>query len=103
MNYEKINKAESGATPKQIELVEKLAKEQNKEIPNDLFSDFAKTKAFIDELIKISNASKAPSDKQISFAENLAQKHNAQLPQDYKTNLKACSDFIAKFAAKKGK
>ena len=103
MNYEKINKAESGATPKQIELVERLAKEQNKEIPNDLFSDFAKTKAFIDELIKISNASKAPSDKQISFAENLAQKHNAQLPQDYKTNLKACSDFIAKFAAKKGK
>lgn len=103
MNYEKINKAESGATPKQIELVEKLAKEQNKEIPNDLFSDFAKTKAFIDELIKISNASKAPSDKQINFAENLAQKHNAQLPQDYKTNLKACSDFIAKFAAKKGK
>ena len=103
MNYEKINKAESGATPKQIELVEKLAKEQNKEIPNDLFSDFTKTKAFIDELIKISNASKAPSDKQISFAENLAQKHNAQLPQDYKTNLKACSDFIAKFAAKKGK
>lgn len=103
MNYKKINKAESGATPKQIELVEKLAKEQNKEIPNDLFSDFAKTKAFIDELIKISNASKAPSDKQISFAENLAQKHNAQLPQDYKTNLKACSDFIAKFAAKKGK
>lgn len=103
MNYEKINKAESGATPKQIELVEKLAKEQNKEIPNDLFSDFAKTKAFIDELIKISNASKAPSDKQISFAENLAQKHNAQLPQDYKTNLKACSDFIAKFATKKGK
>ena len=103
MNYEKINKAESGATPKQIELVEKLAKEQNKEIPNDLFSDFAKTKAFIDELIKISNTNKAPSDKQISFAENLAQKHNAQLPQDYKTNLKACSDFIAKFAAKKGK
>lgn len=103
MNYEKINKAESGATPKQIELVERLAKEQNKEIPNDLFSDFTKTKAFIDELIKISNASKAPSDKQISFAENLAQKHNAQLPQDYKTNLKACSDFIAKFAAKKGK
>lgn len=103
MNYEKINKAESGATPKQIELVKKLAKEQNKEIPNDLFSDFAKTKAFIDELIKISNASKAPSDKQISFAENLAQKHNAQLPQDYKTNLKACSDFIAKFATKKGK
>lgn len=103
MNYEKINKAESGATPKQIELVERLAKEQNKEIPNDLFSDFAKTKAFIDELIKISNASKAPSDKQINFAENLAQKHNAQLPQDYKTNLKACSDFIAKFAAKKGK
>lgn len=103
MNYEKINKAESGATPKQIELVEKLAKEQNKEIPNDLFSDFTKTKAFIDELIKISNANKAPSDKQISFAENLAQKHNAQLPQDYKTNLKACSDFIAKFAAKKGK
>lgn len=103
MNYEKINKAESGATPKQIELVEKLAKEQNKEIPNDLFSDFAKTKAFIDELIKISNANKAPSDKQINFAENLAQKHNAQLPQDYKTNLKACSDFIAKFAAKKGK
>lgn len=103
MNYEKINKAESGATPKQIELVEKLAKEQNKEIPNDLFSDFAKTKAFINELIKISNAKKAPSDKQINFAENLAQKHNAQLPQDYKTNLKACSDFIAKFAAKKGK
>ena len=103
MNYEKINKAESGATPKQIELVERLAKEQNKEIPNDLFSDFTKTKAFIDELIKISNANKAPSDKQISFAENLAQKHNAQLPQDYKTNLKACSDFIAKFAAKKGK
>lgn len=103
MNYEKINKAESGATPKQIELVERLAKEQNKEIPNDLFSDFAKTKAFIDELIKISNANKAPSDKQISFAENLAQKHNAQLPQDYKTNLKACSDFIAKFAVKKGK
>lgn len=103
MNYEKINKAESGATPKQIELVERLAKEQNKEIPNDLFSDFAKTKAFIDELIKISNTNKAPSDKQISFAENLAQKHNAQLPQDYKTNLKACSDFIAKFAAKKGK
>lgn len=103
MNYEKINKAESGATPKQIELVERLTKEQNKEIPNDLFSDFTKTKAFIDELIKISNASKAPSDKQISFAENLAQKHNAQLPQDYKTNLKACSDFIAKFAAKKGK
>lgn len=103
MNYEKINKAESGATPKQIELVEKLAKEQNKEIPNDLFSDFAKTKAFIDELIKISNANKAPSDKQINFAENLAQKHNAQLPQDYKINLKACSDFIAKFAAKKGK
>lgn len=103
MNYEKINKAESGATPKQIELVERLAKEQNKEIPNDLFSDFAKTKAFIDELIKISNKNKAPSDKQISFAENLAQKHNAQLPQDYKTNLKACSDFIAKFAAKKGK
>ena len=103
MNYEKINKAESGATPKQIELVERLAKEQNKEIPNDLFSDFAKTKAFIDELIKISNANKAPSDKQIGFAENLAQKHNAQLPQDYKTNLKACSDFIAKFAAKKGK
>lgn len=103
MNYEKINKAESGATPKQIELVERLAKEQNKEIPNDLFSDFAKTKAFIDELIKISNANKAPSDKQINFAENLAQKHNAQLPQDYKTNLKACSDFIAKFAAKKGK
>lgn len=103
MNYEKINKAESGATPKQIELVERLAKEQNKEIPNDLFSDFTKTKAFIDELIKISNASKAPSDKQISFAENLAQKHNAQLPQDYKTNLKACSDFIAKFATKKGK
>ena len=103
MNYEKINKTESGATPKQIELVERLVKEQNKEIPNDLFSDFTKTKAFIDELIKISNASKAPSDKQISFAENLAQKHNAQLPQDYKTNLKACSDFIAKFAAKKGK
>lgn len=103
MNYEKINKAESGATPKQIELVERLAKEQNKEIPNDLFSDFTKTKAFIDELIKISNANKAPSDKQISFAENLAQKHNAQLPQDYKTNLKACSDFIAKFATKKGK
>ena len=66
----------------------------------ELFDDFAKTKAFIDELIKTSQANKAPSEKQISFAETLAQKNNVDLPQDYKTNLKACSEFIAKYAGK---
>ena len=100
MNFEKINNAGSGASQKQIELVKKLCAEQNKEIPNEIFTDFAKTKAFIDELIKVSNATRAPSEKQISFAESLAQKNSVELPQDYKTNLKACGDFIAKYAGK---
>ena len=100
MNYEKINNAGSGASQKQIELVKKLCNEQGKEVPAELFDDFAKTKAFIDELIKTSQANKAPSEKQISFAETLAQKNNVDLPQDYKTNLKACSEFIAKYAGK---
>ncbi|TQR56274.1 type IA DNA topoisomerase [Campylobacter troglodytis] len=85
MNFEKINNAGSEASQKQIELVEKLCKEQGKEVPTEIFNDFAKTKAFIDELIKASQTNKAPSEKQISFAENLAQKNNVELPQDYKT------------------
>lgn len=37
-----------------------------------------------------------PSDKQISFAEKLSKEQNIPLPVDYKTDGKACKEFIGK-------
>lgn len=97
MNFEKINNAGSPASEKQIELVKKLCAEQNKEIPADLFKNAAKTKEFIEALIK-SAPKKPPSEKQIAFAEKLAQTNNVELPTNYKEDMKVCSDFINKYA-----
>ena len=36
------------------------------------------------------------SEKQVSLAEKLASEHNLELPKDYKTNGKACREFIDK-------
>ena len=99
MNYEKINNAGSPASEKQIELVKKLASEQNKEIPADLFRNGAKTKEFIEALIK-SAPKKPPSEKQVAFAENLAQSNSVELPANYKTDMKVCSEFISQYAGK---
>lgn len=95
MNCEKINNAGSKASEKQIELVKKLCAEQNKEIPANLFENFTKTKAFIDELIK-SAPKKPPSEKQIALAEDRAKKLNLELPKGYKEDYKICSAFIEK-------
>lgn len=95
MNCEKINNAGSKASEKQIELVKKLCAQLNKAIPPELFEDFAKTKAFIDELIK-SVPKKPPSEKQIALAEDRAKKLNLELPKGYKEDYKICSAFIEK-------
>lgn len=99
MNYEKINNAGNSASEKQIELVKKLCSEQGKEIPADLFTNGAKTKEFIESLLK-SAPKKPPSEKQISFAESLAKSNSVELPPNYKTDMKICSDFISKYAGK---
>ena len=39
-------------------------------------------------------AERTPSEKQIGLAERLAEKKGLTLPADYRTNLKACRDFI---------
>ncbi len=72
-------------------------------------------KAFLDRYIKEheffkKNNKKASSSnnneirpatpKQINFAEILAKKHNVKLPKDYKSNIKACGDFINEYSKK---
>ncbi len=46
------------------------------------------------------NETRPATPKQISFAESLAKKHHVKLPKDYKSNMKACGDFINEYSKK---
>lgn len=101
MDFKKINE---GKTPsaKQIDLLEKLSKQQNKEIPQEAYKDIKVYNKIITELLKNAPA-KPPSEKQIALAEKLAKEKNLELPKNYKENMKICSDFLDKCFKKNNK
>lgn len=83
------------ATPKQIELAEKLAKEQNTVIPDGTLDDFEATSEFISGLIeKAKSMPRPPSERQLSFARSLADEKNLELPGGAEEDWKICSAFI---------
>ncbi len=102
MEFAPINQKEiTKPSEKQIAYVEKLAKEQDIEIPKEVYEDYKECSAFIEKLNK-TKAPTPPSEKQIKLAEELANKNNMELPKDYKDDYKVCSAFIDKcFKSKK--
>ena len=93
----------SSQTPseKQIEFLQKLCKEQGKEVPQSALENAQECKKLIDELKKTS-PKKPPSQKQISLAKSLAEKNKLELPKDYDKDMSVCSKFIDS-VFKKGK
>ncbi|EAH5770013.1 type IA DNA topoisomerase [Campylobacter jejuni] len=86
---------------KQIAFAEKLAKENNLELPKDYKENIKVCMNFLEKAKE--NAKPLPaSAKQIAFAEKLAKENNLELPKDYKENIKVCSSFIDE-AIKKNK
>ncbi|MDN2800635.1 type IA DNA topoisomerase, partial [Campylobacter jejuni] len=86
---------------KQIAFAEKLAKENNLELPKDYKENIKVCMDFLEKAKE--NAKPLPaSAKQIAFAEKLAKENNLELPKDYKENIKVCSSFIDE-AIKKNK
>lgn len=94
MDFAKENENRAPSA-KQIEFLEKLAKAQNKEIPQECYEDLNAATKLIEELKK-NQAPLAPSEKQIKLAKDLAEKNKLELPKDYDKNMKICSDFINK-------
>lgn len=96
MGFAKINEEEDRKpSAKQIQLLEKLSKEQNKEIPKEAYENLS----FYNNLIKVLLANapkKPPSEKQIALAEKQAKENNLELPKGYKEDYKVCTDFIDK-------
>lgn len=90
------------ASEKQIELAEKLAKEQGLSLPEGYKENIEICSKFIDKAFKTQPAYK-PSDKQISFAEKLSDEKGLKLPKDYKDNAKVCREFIDKAMKKRVK
>ncbi|WP_297195258.1 type IA DNA topoisomerase [uncultured Campylobacter sp.] len=97
-----INTDENDKTPsqKQIDFLEKLCKEQGKEVPSEALKDYTLYQKTINELKKTA-PKKAPSEKQIKLAQDLAQKNNLELPKDYDKNISICSNFIDSVFKKK--
>ncbi|MCR2100955.1 type IA DNA topoisomerase [Campylobacter upsaliensis] len=94
MQFIKINNEEKAPSEAQIALLNKLAKEQNVKLDEEVFLKANLAKKNIEELLK--NSIKAPSPKQIALAEKLSQDKKIELPKDYKENIKICSAFIDK-------
>lgn len=90
-----VNTDENDKTPseKQIEFLEKLCKEQGKEVPQEALNDYTLYQKTINELKKTA-PKKPPSEKQIKLAQDLANKHNLCLPNDYDKDMNICSKFI---------
>ncbi|TLD85463.1 DNA topoisomerase, partial [Helicobacter sp. MIT 05-5294] len=98
MGFAKINSSKP-PSQNQIEYLEKLAKEQEVEIPKEAYEDFQVCTNLITKLKKDSKPT-PPSEKQIKFVESLAEKHKLELPKGYKEDYKICSEFISKNAKK---
>ncbi|EAK2502813.1 type IA DNA topoisomerase [Campylobacter upsaliensis] len=94
MQFIKINNEEKAPSEAQIALLNKLAKEQNVKLDEEVFLKANLAKKNIEELLK--NSIKAPSPKQIALAEKLSQDKKLELPKGYKENMKICSAFIDK-------
>ncbi|EAL3926211.1 type IA DNA topoisomerase [Campylobacter upsaliensis] len=94
MQFIKINNEEKAPSEAQIALLNKLAKEQNVKLDEEVFLKANLAKKNIEELLK--NSIKAPSPKQIALAEKLSQDKKIELPKGYKENMKICSAFIDK-------
>ncbi|KGI55671.1 type IA DNA topoisomerase [Campylobacter sp. MIT 97-5078] len=93
MNFVNTDISNKEPSEAQIRLLEKLCKEQNKELPQDAFKDFNLCKKAIDELIKTA-PKKPPSEKQIKLARDLAEKNKLELPKDYESDISICRAFI---------
>ncbi|EAI8568541.1 type IA DNA topoisomerase [Campylobacter jejuni] len=85
---------------KQIAFAEKLAKDNNLDLPKDYKENIKVCMNFIDKAKENSKPLPA-SAKQIAFAEKLAKDNNLDLPKDYKENMKVCSSFIDEAMKKK--
>ena len=96
------NKTISKTSEKQIELAEKLAKEQGLSLPDGYKENIEICSNFIDKAFKTQPAYK-PSKKQIALAEKLSEEKGLKLPKDYQENVKVCREFIEKAMKKKRK
>ena len=95
MGYQKSEFENKAPSEKQIAFAEKLCKEQNKEIPKEIYTSISECQKLI-ETLKKTAPKKPPSEKQIALAEDRAKKLNVELPKGYKDDYKICSDFIEK-------
>lgn len=90
---------------KQMALAQKLADENNVEIPKSSLKNGAEISKFIDKYIgkskSSSSSAKPPSAKQAGFAEKLADEKGKDLPKGYDTDWRICSAFIDECLGKK--
>ena len=100
MNYIKLNDEEKAPSEAQINLLNKLAKEQDLKLDEEVFLKANLAKQTIDKLLK--NNKRPPTEKQIALCEKLAKDKNLELPKDYKEDMKICSAFIDKCFKNKG-
>ncbi|WP_317364016.1 type IA DNA topoisomerase [Campylobacter helveticus] len=100
MNYIKLNNEEKAPSEAQINLLNKLAKEQDLKLDEEVFLKANLAKQTIDKLLK--NNKRPPTEKQIALCEKLAKDKNLELPKDYKEDMKICSAFIDKCFKNKG-
>lgn len=93
LNFINTDESDKTLSEKQIEFLEKLCKEQGKDVPKEALQDYTLYQKTINELKKTA-PKKAPSEKQIKLAQDLAQKNNLALPNDYDKDMSICSKFI---------
>lgn len=94
LQFLKLNDEDKAPSEAQINLLNKLSKEQNIELDKEVFLKANLAKQTIDKLLK--SSSRPPSQKQIDLCEKLAKDKGMDLPKNYKEDMKICSSFIDK-------
>lgn len=92
LGFTKINSKREKKSPTvaQIQLMEKLSKELNIEIPNIAMEDSKECSKFLDTAFK----NQPPSLNQIKFAEDISAQTNISLPKNYKESAEVCKKYI---------
>ena len=84
----------SKPTEKMIDLMRKLAKGFNIEVPEEAMEDFDKAKEFIEEYKDKPFPPRKPSEKALDYARSIAEKREVEIPEDALENSKILSEWI---------
>lgn len=95
MQFKDYKSSNYPPTPKQIELMKKIATMHNLVIPQEAFTDYKICSNFIESAPKLK-----PSQKQINLAKKLANENNVELPINIENDINICKNFINKYINK---